>query len=209
MRKKMIPVIVLFMIFCGLFGGCEKRQDAYNNEKMSQTNSNLQGDEENTFGEELQPDEGENSDKINPAAVIKENSTYDCDLQADREAYDGHVDITVGDNYYATQINDWYMHFDEYEGKVIEIEGYYIGDFKPYDFVGRYGPSCPYCQGGYVSFELLTDEDVTELQSGKDWIKVTGILRQGTDSLQEGPFYYIEALKLEKMEEVGKDTISN
>ena len=172
----------------------------------------MQADKEKESGKDTQEkskDEEENSDKINPAAVIKENSTYDCDLQADREAYDGHVDITVGDNYYATQINDWYMHFDEYEGKVIEIEGYYIGDFKPYDFVGRYGPSCPYCQGGYVSFELLTDEDVTELQSGKDWIKVTGILRQGTDSLQEGPFYYIEALKLEKMEEVGKDTISN
>lgn len=144
----------------------------------------------------------------NPNAIIKETSVYDCDLEADRGNYSGTPDIVVGDHYYATQINDWYANFNLYDGKVVEIEGYYIGDSAPYDFVGRYGPSCPYCQGGYVCFEFLTDEDTSTLVTAKDWIKVTGILKEGTDN-EHDSFYYIEALKLEKMPKVGIDTISD
>lgn len=144
----------------------------------------------------------------NKNAIEKGGSVYDCDLAEDKNNYDGHVDITVGDRYYATQINDWYMNFDQYEGKVVEIEGYYINDFAPYDLIGRYGPSCPYCQGGYVSFEFLSDEDFSTYQSAEDWIKVTGILRKGIDRAY-GDFYYIEALKVEKMDAVGVDTVTD
>ncbi len=145
---------------------------------------------------------------IHANAIVKENSVYDCDIKADQADFDGEIENLVGDKYFATQINDWYMYFDQYEGQTVEIEGYYIGDYRPYDFIGRYGPSCPYCQGGYVSFEILSDEDLTQYESGKDWIKVKGILRQGIDS-KEGPFYYIEVLDLEKMDEVGQDTVTN
>lgn len=141
-------------------------------------------------------------------AITKENAIYDCDIKADQENFNGKADIVVGDNLYATQINDWYMNFEQYEGKVVEIEGYYINDFAPYDFIGRYGPSCPYCQGGYVSFEFLTNEDLSGYKSGEDWIKVIGILREGNDK-ELGPFYYIEVLQLEKMSKVGKDTVTN
>lgn len=146
----------------------------------------------------------------NENAVIDGDSIYDCDIEADQAAYDGNVDIVVGDRLYATQINDWYMNFDQYVGKVVEIEGYYIDEYAPYYFVGRYGPSCPYCQGGYVCFEFFSNEDLTELENAKDWIKVTGILREGYDQGEDpGPFYYIEVLTLEKMDKVGKDTITN
>lgn len=141
-------------------------------------------------------------------AIKKDNAIYDCDIKADQLGFDGDTDIVVGDNLYATQINDWYMNFDQYEGKVVEIEGYYINDFAPYDFIGRYGPSCPYCQGGYVSFEFVSNEDLSGYESGKDWIKITGILREGFDK-ELGTFYYIEVLQLEKMAKVGKETVTD
>ncbi|HPR39921.1 MAG TPA: hypothetical protein PKV62_02775, partial [Oscillospiraceae bacterium] len=57
------------------------------------------------------------------------------------------------------------------------------------------GPSCPYCSGGYVSFEFSTDEDLSALVSESSWIRVTGILREGAMYPGGGqdpyPFYYI------------------
>lgn len=209
-RKKGRLLAVLLIAVTSLIAGCGTRQSATSNVKMNTLKSTEQNSTAVTMSGEnaISTEDTTESKSANPNAIIKESSTYDCDIAADKAAYDGHVDIVVGDNLFATQINDWYMYFDQYEGKVVEIEGYYIGDFQPYDFVGRYGPSCPYCQGGYVSFEILSDEDLTQYQSVKDWIKVTGILRQGVDSMK-GPFYYIEALKMEKMPEVGVDTVTN
>lgn len=132
---------------------------------------------------------------------------YNCDIDTDKKKFNGKADIVVGDNLYTTQINDWYMNFDKYEGKTVEIEGYFINDYAPYTFVGRYGPSCPYCNGGYVSFEFYTKDDLSNLKSTQDWIKVKGILRQGKDN--SGVFYYIEVLSLEKMDHIGIDTVTN
>ena len=132
---------------------------------------------------------------------------YPCDIETDKKNFDGNVDIVVEDNLYTTQINDWYTNFDQYEGKTVEIEGYYIDDYAPYTFVGRYGPTCPYCNGGYVSFEFYTQDDLSELKSVQDWIRVKGILRQGEDT--NGVFYYIEVPSIEKMDKVGKDTVTN
>jgi hypothetical protein len=132
---------------------------------------------------------------------------YNCDIEKDKQDFDGKADIVVGDNLYTTQINDWYTNFDIYEGKTVEIEGYYIDDYAPYTFVGRFGPTCQYCVGGYVSFEFYTQDDLSALKSLEDWIKVTGVLRQGEDST--GVFYYIEVLSLIKMDKIGKDTVTN
>jgi hypothetical protein len=134
--------------------------------------------------------------------------TYTCDFAQDRAAFaKDSIDITVGDRLYATQINDWYQNFKYYAGKSVEIEGYFL-DFNPYTMVGRKGPSCPYCNGGYVSFEILYDEDLSTLKSESDWIKVQGILRQGTDT-EVGVFYYIEAINVEIMPQAGLGTITN
>lgn len=219
MRKKVVTIVALVLVSASIATGCGTRQSATSNSKMSKVNNTEQSSSDKNSvaakGESLIPTEesaqtapAKQTKTDNAHAIVKENSTYNCDFAADRAAYDGHVDITVGDNLFATQINDWYMYFDQYAGKVVQIEGYYIGEFQPYDFVGRYGPVCPYCQGGYVSFEILSDEDMKQFQSVKDWIKVTGILRQGVDA-KKGPFYYIEALKIEKMPKVGVATVKN
>ncbi|MDD3413884.1 MAG: hypothetical protein PHY47_07765 [Lachnospiraceae bacterium] len=225
MKMNKIVGITITLMLCMIVSGCAKKQDTRNNAKMTVAESqeiasyddfdqmeasSIQDTDENqnVISENTISKNSSVYKPVNSNAIVKKESTYDCNLDADRKNYDGHVDIVVGDNLYATQMNDWFMNFEQYEGKVIEIEGYYIGDFKPYDFIGRYGPTCPYCQGGYVCFEILSDEDFSQYVTAKDWIKVTGILREGNDA-SIGPFYYIEVLELNKMKEVGQDTVTN
>ena len=120
-------------------------------------------------------------------------------------------DIVVGDKLYATQINDWYKNFQDYEGKTVSIEGMYM-NFGGYTLVGRNGPSCPYCTGGYVNFEFKTDLDLSGLESEKSWIRVKGVLRQGKYSISKDVsqlIYYIEALEVEKMDKPGVNPITD
>ena len=136
---------------------------------------------------------------------------YPYDIGADQKKYAGKkADIVVGDDLYMTQINDWFMNFKDYEGKLVTLEGYYI-KYENYTFVGRNGPTCPYCTGGYVDFEFKSDEDFSDLKSGKSWISVNGILRQGysydSNGKKSSAFYYIEALNIDKKIKAGVDPI--
>ena len=47
-----------------------------------------------------------------------------------------HPDIVVGDAHYMTQINDWYMHFNNYHDKTVVIEGYFL-TINGHYFIGR------------------------------------------------------------------------
>ncbi|KAB1439869.1 hypothetical protein [Candidatus Galacturonibacter soehngenii] len=215
-------IILMGVIF--LISGCSVADTSTNNSKMTQ-NETVSSQESKTdtknmdevteLGQsEVSTNNDGNTTDSNQFGLLETKKkphsslNYNCDIEKDREHFDeSNIDIVVGDEYYSTQINDWYMNFEEYEGKTVEIEGYYIADYLPYLFVGRYGPTCPYCQGGYVCFEFYTKEDLTQLVSGQDWIKVKGILRQDED--ESGQFYYIETMSVEKMEEVGLDTVTN
>lgn len=146
--------------------------------------------------------------------TAKAHDEYPYDIAADKKAFDkSNINIVVGSHHYMTQINDWFANFNDYDGKTVEIEGYYMIFKNKYTFVGRKGPTCPYCTGGYVNFEFKTNEDLSKLVSEESWIKVTGILRQGMEYHGGGqkptPFYYIEAMSVEKMAKAGKGTITD
>lgn len=222
-KRKKICIIVIGILI--LLSGCSRPQSATNNSKIAQNkNSEVvdstnveQNQNNNDTANSLQDDsQATTSTAIDPSqlqVIQTENKphsslNYNCDIEKDKETFDQDpIDITVGDDFYATQINDWYTNFDDYEGKSVEIEGFYIADYLPYLFVGRFGPTCPYCQGGYICFEFYTKEDLAKLESGKDWIKVKGILRKDVD--ETGEFNYIEVMSIEKMEQVGVDTVTN
>ena len=200
MKKTLILILVL--IFCsGLLCGCSTKKVVGNDKKTGTEGSKAEDKNQNDGARGVLKGQKGKTYK-------KDKAVYKCDFKGDRKAYKRKPDITVGDKYYATQINDWYENFNKYDGKVVEIEGYYINEFAPFDFIGRYGPSCPYCNGNYVSFEFLWDGDLSKLKNAKDWIKVTGILRRGSLP-NKGEFYYLEALKVEKMKKVGKDVVKN
>lgn len=216
-KKCVLYLFICMSIVIMAITGCSKKQSASVNSRMIPNEAASISTTQNKAGEDnsqsnAQPNAQSNSQSnVQSDLQVDNNSSemtgYNCDIEKDKKNFNGKADIVVGDNLFTTQINDWYMNFDKYEGKSVEIEGYFINDYAPYTFVGRYGPSCPYCNGGYVSFEFYTQNDLSEFKSVQDWIKVIGILRQGKD--ESGVFYYIEVLSLEKMDKVGKDTVTN
>lgn len=188
----------------------QKEQESLDKEYGSGASSEAEGKESE-----------EASDKKSVEADVKESEKGDGAYPYDDYPYDpkedrGKVnldkpDIVVGDKHYATQINDWYMNFQDYEGKTVSIDGYYM-NFGGYTLVGRMGPSCPYCTGGYVNFEFKTDLDLSKLKSEESWIRVKGILRKGKYSISKDVsqlIYYIEALEVEELPEVGVDTVTD
>jgi len=205
-KKEYMRLLFIGMITVVLgMTGCSKQQSATLNNRMK-----TQGATAANVINETNDSANATSESGTTAIGTLDASNKDgylCDIIKDKKDFDGHVNIVVGDNLYTTQINDWYTNFDQYIGKTVEIEGYYIDDYAPYTFIGRYGPTCPYCNGGYVSFEFYTQDDLSGLKSAKDWINVKGILRQGEDT--NGIFYYIEVLSLVKMDKVGMDTVTN
>ena len=188
----------------------QKEQESLDKEYGTEASSEAEGKES-----------GEASDKKSAGADVKESEKGEVAYPYDDYPYDpkedrGKVnldkpDIVVGDKHYATQINDWYMNFQDYEGKTVSIDGYYM-NFGGYTLVGRMGPSCPYCTGGYVNFEFKTDLDLSKLKSEESWIRVKGILRKGKYSISKDVsqlIYYIEALEVEELPEVGVDTVAD
>ena len=188
----------------------QKEQESLDKEYGTEASSEAEGKESE-----------EASDKKSVEADVKESEKGEGTYPYDDYPYDpkedrGKVnldkpDIVVGDKHYATQINDWYMNFQDYEGKTVSIDGYYM-NFGGYTLVGRMGPSCPYCTGGYVNFEFKTDLDLSKLKSEESWIRVKGILRKGKYSISKDVsqlIYYIEALEVEELPEVGVDTVTD
>ncbi len=147
--------------------------------------------------------------KIKAVKPLKDYYSYN--NEDDRKRYDlSTIEVPVPDEFYMTQINDFFTNFQDYEGKTVSIEGYYM-NFDGYKFVGRKGPTCPYCTGGYVNFEFQTDEDVSKLKHLSSWISVKGVLRKGESLFKGGKksvFYYIEALEIKPIKKPKIDTVT-
>ncbi|MCH4158377.1 MAG: hypothetical protein LKF34_07290 [Acidaminococcaceae bacterium] len=200
--------LVLLCVTAFLLGGCGSGTDANHPQTQApQTQSGNTAAANKTTGAVSAQD--------NQALAQGETTDdYVYDLQADRAKYDlQKIDIKVGDKLYMTQINDWFKNFEDYAGKTVAIEGYYLHFNNKYTFVGRKGPTCPYCVGGYVDFEFKGDQDMSHWETGKTWIRVVGILRAGRYLNKAGkplqPFYYIEALQVTKLPQAGLGTITN
>ncbi|MEA5144086.1 MAG: hypothetical protein VB023_11025 [Oscillibacter sp.] len=200
-------VFALLCLLLSLTTACGRQKDDHSAAVTVQDS----GQQTETASEAPAPSSSTSETASGPQAA---SDNYPCDIAADRATFDDQkIDITVGDKLYMTQINDWYTNFSDYDGKSVVIEGYYMVFNDKYTFVGRKGPVCPYCTGGYVNFEFKSDQNLSALVSESSWIRVTGILRQGTMYPGNGqpgqPFYYIEAIQVEKRPEVGIDTITN
>jgi uncharacterized membrane protein YcgQ (UPF0703/DUF1980 family) len=115
-------------------------------------------------------------------------------------------DLIIPENLYITQLNDIYLNFDEYDGKIVEIEGMKFV-YDGYKFVGRYGPGC--CANDSVA--LLEYECDPSLEEGIElestWIKVTGVLRLGNDGTMD--YIYIETISIETPEIRGEETVTS
>ena len=130
-------------------------------------------------------------------------------------SYTGNIekaDVVIGDSYFDTQINDLMLNYNEYKGKIIEIEGMYIDIYSPYTIVGRYTTNslCPYCPAGFSALEFIWDGDKIDATNEESWIKVTGKFCIGNDKTSNyEDYYYIDASSIEVMNESGVKTVAN
>lgn len=199
----MKKIVIYFLVFC-LFVS------------SSLTGCNPKTADHKSAGSKAQSEQTSGTDAasaVTPDVPTISYNEYPYDIPNDKKSFgDASPDITVGDRHYMTQINDWYINFDNYAGKMVEIEGMYLDFGEGYKFVGRNGPSCPYCTGGYVDFEFQTDEDTRSFIPGETWISVKGFLREGHAVMSDEsiiPFYYIEAMSITELPEAGVDPISD
>lgn len=104
-------------------------------------------------------------------------------------------EIVIGDDGFDSRLSDIISNFDNYNGKVIEIEGFHLKT-ENISFIARYSTStlCEHCLEGYSYFEYEWNGDKDlELEPEKDWIKIVGVLKKAIDSLE---YYYIDVLSL-------------
>lgn len=122
------------------------------------------------------------------------------------------ADKVIGTNYFDTTINDMWTNPNDYVGKEIEMEGFYLEN-PPYKFVGRYSENnlCPYCPQGYSYFEFVLDGSIDkQLIQEQDWIKVVGKFSVGNDeSTSFTDFYYLDVDTIEIMNERGEEKVVN
>ena len=162
--------------------------------------------------------------KNNTSNVVKQNTSkeYKRSVLNDGILYSESgeklkADKIIGTEYFDTTINDMYLYPDNYVGKKIEIEGFYLVA-EPYTFVGRYSTSsvCPYCTGGFSYIQYEFDGKIEEtLKDQETWIKLIGTWEKGKMNYgtEENPYYddyyYLKVLNFEIMNEKGEDTVKN
>ena len=196
MKKKIIYIILLIILIIGIivfFKFLNKSKDGNNDATTIQR----AGASENR----------NNQEKKTIIKTLSDGTLYtftDEDIKAD---------VIIGDNYFDTQINNMYTNSSDYDGKLIEIEGFYLqSEGTDYTFVSRYSTNsmCPNCANGYSYIEYMWDGEKPELIQEESWIKVIGKLEKGNDeSSYYQDFYYLRAVSLEVMNEKGQDTVEN
>ena len=162
--------------------------------------------------------------KNNTSNVVKQNTSkeYKRSVLNDGILYSESgeklkADKIIGTEYFDTTINDMYLYPDNYVGKKIEIDGFYLVS-ESYTFVGRYSTSnvCSYCAGGFSYIQYEFDGKIEEtLKDQETWIKLVGTWEKGKmnygtqESPYYGDYYYLKVLSFEIMNEKGEDTIKN
>ncbi|MBR6034123.1 MAG: hypothetical protein IKP28_05275 [Clostridia bacterium] len=202
-NKKVIYIVLLIVAIAGIIGLIVFFNGATENrDKIANTEVNL-GNKvtTNTVAEKKQTTNTET--KGTTITQQSDGTLYTVENGLEK------VDIVIGDNLFDTQLSDINLNFSTYEGKTIEIEGMYMIN-APYTFVGRYSTSnlCQYCPQGYSYFEYeWKGEKIPNLIDEIQWLKIKGILTQGSD--EYGEYYYIDAKSIEVMNERGQDTVNN
>jgi len=115
--------------------------------------------------------------------------------------------IQIGEKMFVGQTNDIYANPDEYLGKTIRYEGFYMyfdneDTGSRYDYVLRNGPSC--CgNDSQVGFEINWDGAAPDVGA---WVEVTGEM----SSYEEDgwPYLCVNATELKVLPYRGNDTVT-
>lgn len=113
------------------------------------------------------------------------------------------ADITINDNYFVGQINDFYINYNMYVGKTVSYEGYIL--YSANDEIGVVrNYLCCGTDSYPVGLECLnyTGEKFNE----NEWVKVTGKIITQQD--EQGIFPSLTDVKIEKLSVRGQETVT-
>lgn len=135
-----------------------------------------------------------------------ETSSVDEVLDAVDAAKEGTDIVEISEKMFMTQISDIFYNIDDYNGKIIKVQGMYTAteyeDGSVLNFVYRNGPGC--CgNDGWGGFLLNYDG---EYPNENDWIEVMGTLEIVED--EEYTDIYLNVTSLEVMDERGQEVVS-
>lgn len=218
--KKVGLIIVLIVIIIGIVfvvkNSSSGKKEEKNNNSSTEINKPSKSEKKSDNEEQEEQEQEVQEQEIQEQEILEENiekrptTVTELEDGVKYSVVDEEIkpEIVVGDNYFDTQITDFSLNFDQYEGKTVEIEGLYFENL-PYTFVGRYSTSniCPTCPTGYSFFEYeWKGDNELSLTDSENWIKIIGTFKRGNDGEE---YYYIDVASIELMNEKGIETVSN
>ena len=172
MKKSLLLICLLLLLFCGACAEGNKTDILENENTNTNTNTNLAI---NTITDEN--------------TVIDQSQDIAKDLIDDLEesfALANAADvIEIREKMFIAQTNDIMLNARSYEGKTVKVEGMYFGYFDPYSereyhYVQRRSPGC--CgNDGLVGFEIIYEGEMPEIN---DWVEAIGkveVVKVGND----------------------------
>lgn len=116
------------------------------------------------------------------------------------------IEVDITEDKYVSYVNDIYVYTEDYLGKMIRIEGMYLGETfegKDYSYIYRRGPGCCDTDGEMCGFEFTYNG---EMPKNGDWIEVVGTLRQ----YLEGNLAYLtlDAISVKVQEKRGAEDVT-
>lgn len=176
-------IFAIFLIFICVFTGCKSEKHP----PSEQNSSNFTYEDEDI----------NNKSKVEDIADEKSKNE-------ELENKDAEI-VEIKEKMFLTQINDIYYNFDDYNGKIIKVEGMYSTfDFDESEkghMVYRNGPGC--CgNDGWGGFLLNYDGEYPE---DNDWIEVIGT----PEIIEKGDFrdLYLNVTSLTVLEERGAEFV--
>lgn len=192
-------LMLLFIILLVLTGCNEKDISKENNQSIEET-SNTTNSESNT-NKNLKPSEEVNKDNISQEKPKDNISTTDTTIDEEKI-------IEIREKMFIGQIEDIYYNFEDYNGKLIQVEGMYSvvepveENQEKVHFVFRNAPGC--CgYDGWAGFLLNYEGEYPEFN---DWIKVIGTPEIVKDGIYED--LYLNVISIEVMDERGLEFVN-
>lgn len=156
--------------------------------------------------------------KITEAGTTEANTFYASDTTDYAQYYDDtpntaeprtytedEIELDITEDKYVSCVNDIYVYTEDYLGKMIRIEGIYLGETfegRDYHYIYRHGPGCCDTDGEMCGFEFTYNGDMPK---NGDWIEVVGTLRQ----YLEGNLAYLtlDAISVTIKDERGQEDV--
>ena len=178
-------IIILLLSVCISLTACNahgRRDDTSTYSEKGMTT--VDGQQTTGSEREVVDETGQKSTADDSASYIPDTTDYsrfydDTPNTAEPRTYtEDEIELDITEDKYVSCVNDIYVYAEDYLGKMIRIEGMYLGEVfegRDYHYIYRHGPGCCDTDGEMCGFEFTYNGDMPK---DGDWIEVVGTLRQ-------------------------------